>query len=98
MIIAKVVGNIWATRKEDSLTGRKLMVVQPSQLDGSPLGNPIVAVDTIDAGIGEMVIVATGSSARQAIGQEHSPVDASIVAIIDILEVNRSNGRASTNS
>ena len=92
MIIAKVIGNIWATRKEDTLTGRKMMVVQPSHLDGTPIGDPIVAVDTIDAGIGEKVIVASGSSARKAVGQADSPVDASIVAIIDILEVNRSNG------
>ena len=94
MIIAKVIGNIWATRKEESLTGRKLMMVQPAQLDGTVMGNVIVAVDTIDAGIGDMVIVATGSSARQAHSQSNSPVDASIVAIIDILEVNRSNGRS----
>lgn len=89
MIIAKVVGNIWATRKEDSLVGRKLMIVQPMRLDGTVTGESVVAVDTIDAGIGEMVIVATGSSARKALGQEESPVDASIVAIIDIHEVNR---------
>lgn len=87
MIIAKVIGNLWATRKEESLIGRKLMIVQPSRLDGTPLGENIVAVDTIDAGIGEMVIVAQGSSARKSIGQTDSPVDASIVAIIDIHEV-----------
>lgn len=89
MIIAKVVGNIWATRKEESLVGRKLMIVQPSRLTGEPLGECIVAVDTIDAGIGEMVLVAMGSSARRAEGQLDSPVDASIVAIIDIHEVQR---------
>lgn len=87
MMIAKVIGNLWATRKEESLVGRKLMIVQPSALDGSPGGEPFVAVDTIDAGIGEMVLVARGSSARKSLGQTDSPVDASIVAIIDIHEV-----------
>ena len=87
MFIAKVVGNLWATRKEDTLVGRKLMIVQPAELDGSPNGHNLVAVDTIDAGIGEMVIVAQGSSARKAVGQQDSPVDAAIVAIIDIHEV-----------
>ncbi len=89
MIIAKVVGNIWATRKEEALVGRKLMIVQPARLNGEPLGEPIVAVDGIDAGIGEMVLVATGSAARQADGQSSVPVDATIVAIIDIHEVQR---------
>lgn len=89
MIIAKVVGNIWATRKEDSLIGRKLMIVQPSRITGEPLGECIVAVDAVDAGIGEMVLVATGSSARRAVGQTDSPVDASIIAIIDIHEIHR---------
>ena len=87
MFIAKVVGNLWATRKEDSLIGRKLMIVEPSKLDGTSTGEQLVAVDTIDAGIGEMVLVAQGSSARKAVGQQDSPVDAAIVAIIDIPEV-----------
>ncbi|MBO5537024.1 MAG: EutN/CcmL family microcompartment protein [Clostridia bacterium] len=87
MFIAKVVGNLWATRKEDSLIGRKLMIVEPSKLDGTSTGEQLVAVDTIDAGIGEMVLVAQGSSARKAVGQQDSPVDAAIVAIIDIHEV-----------
>ena len=84
MFIAKVVGNLWATRKEDSLIGRKLMIVEPSKLDGTSTGEQLVA---IDAGIGEMVLVAQGSSARKAVGQQDSPVDAAIVAIIDIHEV-----------
>lgn len=87
MIIAKVVGNLWATRKEETLVGRKLMIVQPARLTGEPVGECLVAVDTIDAGVGEMVLVAQGSSARKSLGQENSPVDAAIVAIIDIHEV-----------
>ncbi len=89
MIIAKVVGNLWATRKEDTLVGRKMMIVEPARLDGTSTGEAFVAVDTIDAGIGEMVIVAQGSSARKAVGQQESPVDAAIVAIIDIHEVQK---------
>ena len=90
MIIAKVIGNIWATRKEDSLVGRKLMTLQPSTVSGVVTGDLFVAVDTIDAGIGDIVLVAQGSSARRALGQTDSPVDASIIAIIDIHEINRS--------
>lgn len=89
MFIAKVVGNLWATRKEETLVGRKLMIVEPARLDGTTTGEALVAVDTIDAGIGEMVIVAQGSSARKAVGQQESPVDAAIVAIIDIHEVQK---------
>jgi len=90
MIIAKVVGNLWATRKEEALVGRKLMVVQPTSLTSQPNGECFVAVDAVDAGIGDMVLVATGSSARKAVGQENSPIDATIVAIIDFHEVQRS--------
>ena len=52
MIIAKVVGNLWATRKEDTLVGRKLMIVEPARLDGTSTGEAFVAVDTIDKQIG----------------------------------------------
>lgn len=94
MIIAQVAGNLWATRKEEALVGRKLMVVQPMSLEGVAKGECFVAVDAVDAGIGDMVLVATGSSARKAIGQEDSPIDATIVAIIDIHEVQRAGDRA----
>jgi len=90
MIIAKVVGNLWATRKEEALVGRKLMVVHPTSLTSHAQGECFVAVDAVDAGIGDMVLVATGSSARKAVGQEDSPIDATIVAIIDFHEVQRS--------
>lgn len=93
MIIARVAGNLWATRKEETLVGRKLMVVEPTNLDGVPGGGCFVAVDAVDAGIGDMVLVATGSSARKAVGQEASPIDATIVAIIDIHEVQRAGGQ-----
>lgn len=83
MKIGRVINNIWATRKEESLVGLKLMIVQ--FLDGAnqPVGEIIVAADFIGAGIGEKVLVAQGSAARQMGGLGQSPIDAVIVGIID---------------
>ncbi len=87
MLIAKVIGNVWATRKEESLNGLKLMVVQRiDPLTGSA-GEILVAVDFVGAGIGEKVLVATGSAARKAAAVNAAPVDATIVGIIDDVEV-----------
>ena len=82
MIIAKVVGSIVSTRKNDNLVGSKFMVVEPLK-DANPTLGKIVAVDNIGAGIGEYVLVATGSSARIGCGMENAPVDAAIVGILD---------------
>jgi ethanolamine utilization protein EutN len=82
-----VVGKVWATKKDPKLNGRKLLVVNTTA-GGSP--ETIVAVDTIGAGVGEDVIIAKGSVARNAIGDPGSPVDAVIVGIIDSLEVDQS--------
>ena len=88
MRVAKVVGSIWATRKEEKLEGLKLLLVQPLNLiTGAPEGCPIVAADMIDAGVGETVIYVGGSSARSAVGDMSTPVDASIVAIVDDMEL-----------
>lgn len=87
MIVAKVVGNIWATRKEDSLQGMKLMIVQVIDPMTDQLRNSFVAVDQVGAGIGETVIVSTGSSARLAKLGRHSPIDAIIVGIVDQMDV-----------
>lgn len=84
MVIAKLVGKIWATRKYDSLNGMKLMLVEIT--DGIEKGKRLVAVDTIGAGEGDLVLVTQGSSARIVLttGQEQSvPVDAVISGIID---------------
>ncbi|MDR2386817.1 MAG: EutN/CcmL family microcompartment protein [Deltaproteobacteria bacterium] len=86
MIIGKVVGNLWATKKDPKLEGRKLLVVTTTA-GGTP--ETIVAVDTIGAGIGEDVLIAKGSVARNAIGDPGSPVDAVVVGIIDSLEVDK---------
>lgn len=95
MIVGIVIGNVWATRKEESLNGLKLMVVQRVDLargagmnggdakactDG---GDSFVAVDCVGAGIGERVLITTGNAARQALQNTHSPVDAVIIGILD---------------
>ncbi|MBI9090850.1 MAG: EutN/CcmL family microcompartment protein [Desulfobacterium sp.] len=87
MIVGKVVGNVWATRKEDSLGGLKLMIVQRIDAFTNEEKESFVAVDQVGAGIGETVLVTTGSSARVASSINASPVDAVIVGIIDEMEV-----------
>ena len=82
MIVGKVVGSVIATRKSEKLIGNKFMIVQPLDTMKS-VTNQFVAIDNIGAGIGEMVLVATGSAARIGCGVENAPVDAAIVGIID---------------
>lgn len=86
MIICEVIGNVWATRKEDALSGLKLMVVKKVDLLNMDDNKSFVAVDCVGAGIGERVLVTTGSSARKALANTDAPVDASIVGIIDEVE------------
>lgn len=89
MQVAKVIGNIWATRKEDSLAGLKLMILLPLDLlHEDTYITPIVAADIIGAGIGETVLFVSGSSARSAVGNATIPVDATIVGIVDDKEIN----------
>ena len=87
MLLAKVVGTVVATRKDPRLVGHKLMVVRPTNPSGQADGNYLVATDTVDAGVGEMVLVVSGSSARMAAGLKDCPVDAAIVGIIDTVDV-----------
>ncbi|MGL4209643.1 MAG: EutN/CcmL family microcompartment protein [Candidatus Adiutrix sp.] len=87
MIICKVVGNVWATKKDEKLNGYKLLVLRAhGALEGS--FETFVAVDTIGAGIGDDVLVTKGSVARNVLKEKDSPVDAVVVGIIDSLEVN----------
>ncbi len=80
MLVGKVVGSIVSTRKNDKLVGNKFMIIEP--VDSMAKGR-FVAVDNIGAGIGEYVLVATGSAARYGTDCETSPVDAAIVGIVD---------------
>lgn len=82
MIIGTVVGSIVSTRKHDALVGNKLLVVKPlKQTENGQ--SKIVAVDVVGAGVGEIVLVATGSSARYAADNKNAPIDAAIVGIVD---------------
>lgn len=93
MIICEVVGHVWATKKEESLGGMKLMVVRQTDAAGRLSGEEFVAADAVGAGIGERVLVVSGSTARKAFGSDSTPIDAAIVGIIDSLEVDKQNQR-----
>lgn len=82
MLTAKVIDNIWATRKTERLSGCKLMLVEVIG-GGSNEDERLVAVDTISSGIGDRVLVVTGSTARRMMDDDNIPVDAAIVGIID---------------
>ncbi len=87
MIYGRVIGTVWATRKDPHIEGLPLLVVERAELDGTPVAAFVVAVDTVSAGVGEFVLVAQGSSARQTEKTRDRPVDAVIMAIVDNLEV-----------
>ncbi len=87
MILAKVVGTVVATRKDERLVSQKLLLAQPLNATGEPQGSHLVAVDTVDAGAGETVLIVSGSSARMAVDLKDSPVDAAIVGIVDMIEI-----------
>lgn len=86
MEIAKVVGTVVSTVKDKKLSGSKLLIVNLVTADGKPTANHVVAVDTVGAGTGELVIIVRGSSARQAMNMDTVPTDTSIIGIIDTLE------------
>ena len=87
MILAKVAGTVVATQKEPSMEGRKFLLLRQIDLDGKKTGGFVVAVDAVGAGIEEIVLYASGSSARQTIMTEKRPCDAVIMAIVDNWEV-----------
>jgi microcompartment protein CcmK/EutM len=87
MLIAKVIGTTISTIKDEKLTGRKLLILRQADETGTPFGKPYVAVDTLDAGIGDLVLTAHGSSGRMTDLTQNRPVDAVIMAVIDHLEV-----------
>ena len=83
MQLARVVGTVVATRKEDSLQGIRLLVVRPLDEEGRESGNAIVSADAVGAGPDEVVLIAAGSSARQTTMTDKRPVDSVIMAIVD---------------
>ncbi len=87
MILGRVVGTVVATRKDERLLGTKLLVVRTTDPRGKDEAGYTVAVDTVDAGIHDRVLIVSGSSARMASGMKDCPVDAAIVGVIDSVEV-----------
>ena len=83
MILAKIIANVWATRKSDKLNGLKFMLAEEITGNQDKPGKRIIAADIIGAGIGDRVIIAMGSSARDMVGEERIPIDAVVVGIID---------------
>jgi len=87
MVLGKVIGTLVASRKEPTLEGLKLLVVRACDVDGNANGAIAIAVDAVGAGIGEVVLYASGSSARQTQATQNKPVDATIMAIVDAVAV-----------
>ncbi|HEY3804430.1 MAG TPA: EutN/CcmL family microcompartment protein [Kofleriaceae bacterium] len=83
MVLGKVIGTLVASRKEPTLEGLKLLVVRACDVEGNPNGGIAIAVDAVGAGLGEVVLYCSGSSARQTQVTQNRPVDATIMAIVD---------------
>ena len=86
MLICEVIGHVWATKKDPAKAGMKLMIVRNLTPEGAHTDQTYVAADVVGAGIGEKVLVVTGSTARRALGKEEPPIDSAIVGIIDSVE------------
>ncbi|MBB6631340.1 EutN/CcmL family microcompartment protein [Clostridium algidicarnis] len=89
MFIGQVTGNLWATKKDENLNGLKFLVVRKLNYKGELTEDMVVAVDSVGAGSGDQVIVVGGSSARHVLGEKKAPIDATIVGIIDTLELEK---------
>jgi microcompartment protein CcmK/EutM len=87
MILGRVIGTVWATKKDEGLVGTKILIVQPVDLEYQHEHGFVVAVDSVGAGVGEVVLVAQGSSARQTKLTYNRPIDAVVMAIVDKLDV-----------
>ncbi len=87
MILGKVVGTVWATRKDEELVGMKLQIVKHLDLDYKLKDTFVVAVDTVQAGVGHVVLLCSGSSARQTTLTKNKPVDAVIMAVVDKIDI-----------
>src|SRR5438093_5436601 len=87
MIIARIIGTVVSSQKDERLLGKKLLIVRPINLDGSDTSGYVVAVDTVGAGFHERVLVVAGSSARLAQNMKDTPVDAAVVGVIDTVDI-----------
>lgn len=87
MILGKVIGTVWSTRKDENLVGAKFLIIRQLNLDYTPKDATVIAVDSVGAGVGEIVLVAQGSSARQTEITKNKPIDAVVMAIVDKLDV-----------
>jgi microcompartment protein CcmK/EutM len=87
MILARIVGTVVATRKDPRLVSSKLLVARPMDPYGKAEGNYLVAVDTVDAGVGDRVLIVSGSSARMAAGLKDCPIDAAVVGVVEEVAV-----------
>jgi ethanolamine utilization protein EutN len=89
MQMGTIIGNVWATRKEDHLSGLKFLFVQPELPDGTFVDPPFIAVDRIGAGVGDRVLVTRGSAAANMSDEMKLPIDALVIGIIDSIDVER---------
>ena len=88
MVIGRVIGDVVATQKHPSHVGRKALLVQPVNLDGSDRGEAVVALDAVDAGVGDRVLlVMEGYSAMTGVGRPESPIDMAVVGVIDAVDL-----------
>jgi ethanolamine utilization protein EutN len=88
MLIARVIGEVVATQKHQSHEGQKILLVQPLNLDGSDRGDAVVAMDAVDAGVGDRVLLVTeGFSAMTSVGRPMSPIDMAVVGVIDQIQL-----------
>jgi ethanolamine utilization protein EutN len=88
VLIAEVVGSVVATQKNAKLDGTKLLLVQPLDLEGRPRGQAVLAIDSVDAGVGDRVLlVQDGKAAQTALGRGTAAVDAAVVGVVDALSL-----------
>ena len=87
MIIARVVGNVVASQKHQAHEGQKILLIQPLDLENQPAGDVFVALDAVDAGVGDRVLaVQEGFSAMTSVGHVEQPIDAAVIGVIDLVE------------
>jgi ethanolamine utilization protein EutN len=88
MLLARVVGNVVATQKNAQLEGSKLLLVQPEDVDGAPRGAAVLAIDGVDAGVGDRVLlIQDGRSAQLVLGKGVAAVDAAVIGVVDAVEL-----------